>query len=170
MTFETELLPPIMRNLLAPELNCLRPEVFVHFLETELVRARRYNFFVSLLLAEIQPLGNGQEAGAAEALATLAERLNASLRRTDLLGQFGDNRLAVMAPHSDLQTAKRILARLESDSFVFRLKSDGSYLLRTSYAVYPRDASSLAALLQEAEARLSHESGMKLEGQNVKRV
>jgi GGDEF domain-containing protein len=153
MTFEAAAIPLAMRHLLTPELDCLKPEVFIHFLETELVRARRYNYFVSLLLADIQPL-TGQ-AGAATAIASLAERLNVSLRRTDLLGQLGENRLAVVAPHSDLQTARRILARLESDSFVFSLKSDVSYSLRTSYAVYPRDASSLAALLLEAEARLS---------------
>ncbi len=147
-----------MRHLLTPELDCLKPEVFLHFLETELVRARRYNYFVSLLLADIQPLAGARQNGAAAAIASLAERLNASLRRTDLLGQLGDNRLAVVAPHSDLQTAKRILARLESDSFVFSLKSDDSYSLRTSYAVYPQDANSLAALLLEAESRLSNGS------------
>jgi len=155
MTFEAQSIPLAMRHLLTPELDCLKPEVFLHFLETELVRARRYNYFVSLIIADVQPLAGAQQAGVAAAIASLAERLNASLRRTDLLGQLSDNRLAVVAPHSDLQTARRILARLESDSFVFSLKRDDTYSLRTSYAVYPRDANSLAALLLEAEARLS---------------
>ncbi len=156
MTFEVESLPPELKHLLGTDMECLKREVFVHFLETELVRARRYNFFVSLLMADLQSTEPDAAQGAARAcMASLAESLNASLRRTDLIGCLGESRLAVVAPHSDLQTAKRILARLESDSFVFSLRRHNSYSLRTSYAVYPRDASSLAALLQEAEARLS---------------
>lgn len=159
MTFEPQSLPLEMKQLLASDMDCLKREVFVHLLETELVRARRYNFFVSLLLADLRPTTPDVPEGAAKAcLASLAGGLNASLRRTDLIGCLSDSRLAVVAPHSDLQTAKRIFARLESDSFVFSLQRDDSYSLRTSYAVYPRDASSLAALLLEAEARLSNGS------------
>lgn len=71
--------------------------------EEELRRASRYGRSLAVLL--VSP-------SVREELATLAHMINDGLRDSDLLGRLDGNRLAILLPETDLETAKEVGRRL----------------------------------------------------------
>jgi len=131
---------------------------FLHQLQSELARANRYNFLVSLLLLSILPTPESKYLTEQERLAELAYLLDQSLRTTDILSSVGNGLVGVIAPHSDLDTAAKLLQRLQAQSLfsVFRKRTGCG--LRAAFSVYPTDATTLTSLCDIALARLLSES------------
>jgi len=127
---------------------------FCQVLKSEMARANRYNFLVSLLLLGIFPPPGSKCATERDRLSELACLLSATLRTTDYLGSLGNGLVGVIAPHSDLDTAALLLERLQTESVfsVFRRKTGCE--IRAAYSVYPTDASTMTSLFSIALERI----------------
>jgi len=145
---------PEMAGLLDAGVPSFSATAFFQFLKMELARANRYNFLVSLLLLRILPTPGAKCETERERLAELAYFLNGALRTTDFLGSLGNGLVAVVAPHSDLDTAARLLQRLQGQSLfsVFRRRTGCD--LRAAFSVYPTDATTITALFNIALERM----------------
>ncbi len=128
--------------------------VFSQLLRSELARASRYNFLVSLLVLRILPTPEAKCMTEQEQLGELARLLNANLRTTDFLGPLGDRLVGVIAPHSDLDTAPRLLQRLQTQSLFSAFRQKTGCDLRAAFAVYPTDATTIASLVDIALQRM----------------
>jgi GGDEF domain-containing protein len=154
LTLDVASIPPEMAGLLDAGLPSFTATAFFQFLRSEVARANRYNFLVSLLLLRILPTPESKCTTERERLAELSYLLNASLRTTDYLGSLGDGLVGVIAPHSDLDTAARLLQRLQAQSLfsVFRRRTGCD--LRAAFSVYPTDATTITSLFQIALERM----------------
>ncbi len=154
LTLDLASIPLEMAGLLDAGLPSFSATPFFQSLRSELARANRYNFLVSLLLLRILPNPESKCETERERLAELAYLLNATLRTTDFLAPLGKGLVGVIAPHSDLDTAARLLQRLQAESLfsVFRRRTGCD--LRAAFSVYPTDATTIASLVEIALARM----------------
>ncbi|RPJ59982.1 MAG: hypothetical protein EHM23_12025 [Acidobacteria bacterium] len=149
--------PAEAAGVMDPRLLSSSATSFLHHLQSELARANRYNFFVSLLLLTILPTPESKYLTEQERLAELACLLDQSLRTTDILGSVGNGLVGVIAPHSDLDTAARLLQRLQAQSLFSVFRKRTGCELRAAFSVYPTDATTPTCLFDIALARLLSE-------------
>lgn len=154
VTLDVTSIPSEMAGLLDNGLPSYTATVFFQFLRLELARASRYNFLVSLLLLRILPTPDSKCGTERERLGELAYLLNANLRTTDFLGSLGDGLVGVIAPHSDLDTAPRLLQRLQTQSLFSAFRRKTGCDLRAAFSVYPTDATTIASLVDIALQRM----------------
>lgn len=91
---------------------------FMERAESEMIRARRYDKPISLLMLDVDhfkkvndTFGHG---GGDAALTTLAEHCRLSLRTTDFVGRPGGEEFAIMLPETPLEGAMMIAERLRA--------------------------------------------------------
>ncbi len=154
LTLDVASIPPEIAGLLDAGLPSLSATAFFQFLKAELARASRYNFLVSLLLLRILPTPESKCETERERLAELAYLLNATLRTTDFLGSLGNGLVGIVAPHSDLDTASRLMERLECQSLFSIFQRRTGCELRGAFSVYPTDATTITALFDVALGRI----------------
>ncbi|MFB3903583.1 MAG: hypothetical protein ACE15E_09025 [Acidobacteriota bacterium] len=147
-------IPLEMAGLPDAGLPAFSKTAFFQFLKSEVVRANRYNFLVSLLLLQILPTPESKCETERERLAELAYLLDATLRTTDFLGSPDNGLVGIVAPHSDLDTAPRLLQRLQSQSLFAAFRRRTGCDVRAAYSVYPTDAATITALFDIALDRL----------------
>jgi GGDEF domain-containing protein len=148
MIFDPNSVPDEVTGLLEEDKPCVRESVFFFFLESELARAQRYNFFTSLILFTIE----GHEE--AEQLRNLAAFLNSRVRVTDLVGCLGDKMLGVVLLNSNLENADQTARRLTREAKLHLVGNDPNLLIKSAAAVYPTEASSVGTLYSRARTRL----------------
>ena len=104
------------REMLDHMTRTLSGDIFQFLLESEGKRAMRYTYFFSILTIEIDQVENGDEL-----LATLAELIRRSLRKTDLIGRIDHRRLSVILHHAEVpntySVGERIRDRVENYNF-----------------------------------------------------
>lgn len=154
LTLDVASIPPEIAGLLDAGLPSFSATAFYQFLKAEMARANRYNFLVSLLLLRILPTSESKCETEREQLSELAFLLNSTLRTTDFLGSLGSGLVGVVAPHSDLDTAARLLQRLQGQSLfsIFRRRTGCD--LRAAFSVYPTDATTITSLFDIALERM----------------
>jgi hypothetical protein len=148
MTFDPNTVPDDIASLLEENKPCVKESVFFYFLESELARAQRYNFFTSLVLFTIE----GPEER--KQLADLAAFLNDRVRTTDLIGCLGEKMLGVILLNSNLETAGHTALRLGQEARLHVFRNDPHLRIKSAVAVYPTEASSVEGLYSRARARL----------------
>lgn len=153
-TLDVAAIPPEIAGLLDAGLPSFSATAFYQFLQAELARANRYNFLVSLMLLRILPTPESKCESERDRLSELAYLLNSTLRTTDFLGSLGSGLLGVVAPHSDLDTAARLLHRLQGQSLFSIFQRRTGCDLRAAYSVYPTDATTITALFEIALQRM----------------
>jgi len=154
VTVDVASIPPAMAGLLDVGLPSFSDTAFFQFLKSEIARANRYNFLVSLLLLRIIPTPESKCETELERRAELAHLLNATLRTTDFLGSLGERLIAVIVPHSDLDTATRLLQRLQAQSLFSAFRRRTGCNLRAAFSVYPTDATTITALIDITVERM----------------
>jgi diguanylate cyclase (GGDEF)-like protein len=94
-------------------------------------------------------------------LKSLGRLLRQRLRRSDVLGRYGGDELAVLLPHTDGPTARRVLDKIRDSFSQLRLAAGGremSATLSCGVAVYPA-CPNAAALVEAADAALYEAKG-----------
>jgi hypothetical protein len=148
MIFDPNTVPDELTGLLEEDKLCVKESVFLFFLESELYRAQRYNFFTSLLLFTIE---GEEESGE---LANLAAFLCDRVRVTDLVGCLGEKMLGVVLLNSNLVTADQTARRLANGAKLHVFRNDPRLRIKSAVAVYPTEASSVETLYSRARTRL----------------
>lgn len=141
-----------------PSFRIFNEEQFRHLLGREVLRATRYQDFLSLCLARADYPG----ARSSSVLAEVARRMAELLRSTDVVGLL-DDVIAILLVHtagSDAATIiERLRGRLEAETFQAAPGEPAVSLgLSLGLASFPTDATADATLLARAQTRLS-ESG-----------
>jgi diguanylate cyclase (GGDEF)-like protein/PAS domain S-box-containing protein len=113
---------------------------FIHLMEQEILRARRYGFPLSVAMIDIDHFKQindvfGHLVGDA-VLRELVTVLNTQMRPGDLLGRFGGEEFAITLVECDLENAKTVSERLRKSIEEHRMKSEGKELsIRISIGV-----------------------------------
>ena len=132
----------------------LDPHIFLPLLDKELARAERYNQYVSILLLRLEG-GSGQEKSIW--LERLAQVLADKVRKSDCFGGFEEGTLGVILICASAENARIALERLRVEALLCLSGGPQGITLKTSYAVFPSEATSLDSLCDLATERLLKE-------------
>ena len=142
---------------------------FMPLLHQEIIRCRRLNHHVSLLMLDIDHFKNindthGHPTGDL-VICTLADICRKESRAIDMVSRLGGEEFAILLPESSAQEAMAIAERVRAVAENTSIKSpDGAELRFTvsiGIAVYPEHGSDVEVLLKNADAAMYHatESG-----------
>jgi len=129
----------------------LDPHIFLPLLDKELARAERYNQYVSILLLRLEGV-SGQEQSFW--LERLAQVLADKVRKSDCFGGFEEGTLGVILICASAKNARIALERLRVEALLCLSGGPQGITLKTSYAVFPSEATSLDSLCDLATERL----------------
>ena len=133
----------------------LDPQIFLSLLDKELARAERYNQHASILLLKIEGVPKQEQD---LWLARLAQVLANKVRRSDCFGVFEEGTLGVILICASAEKARIVLERLRVEALLLCLSGGHQMIiLKTSYAVFPSEATSLDSLCDLATERLLKE-------------
>ncbi len=132
----------------------LDPHIFLPLLDKELARAERYNQYVSILLLRLEGV-SGQEQSFW--LERLAQVLADKVRKSDCFGGFEEGTLGVILICASAENARIALERLRVEALLCLSGGPQGITLKTSYAVFPSEATSLNSLCDLATERLLKE-------------
>jgi two-component system cell cycle response regulator len=124
------------------------PWVFRQRLSQEVARAQRYQRQLAVVLLEI---ADRLADAPAETFAQAAQALRATVRESDFVAQFDEERFAALLTETELDGAQaagqHVLAGL-------RAATEGRFVWRGAVAAYPEDGADADALIARAEAAL----------------
>jgi diguanylate cyclase (GGDEF)-like protein len=135
---------------------------FYDVLEYEVQRARRYEYFVALLLVAVDRPPAAQAVRRVEAIGkVLVEVLRDEIRSTDLIGRMSNDRFAVLLPYVSAPALTRIAERISSRiaNYTFPLKGAERQTVTLGGACFPTHATEAAGLLAAADAALARAAG-----------
>ena len=127
----------------------LSRDAFLHLLDLEVKRSRRYqNFFCILVLklAEFSPHENSRELQAC--IQRLAQLLGEEMRDSDILGVLEETRLAILLPYADLLAGEDTRSRFENSLRYYDFSRDG-YYVEIEQLCFPRDGTDAADLIEK---------------------
>ena len=117
----------------------LSRELFLHVLDLEVERARRYqNCFGVLWLKLSQLPGQEKRKGLQECYQSLSNWLRGELRESDIVGSLGDDQLVALLPYADLWGSGDVRSRLEGSLKYFDFKNAG-YEVMIDQICFPKD-------------------------------
>jgi len=130
------------------ELNrVLNREVFLHLLDLEVKRSRRYQNFFCILILRLKELPNQNSGKGLQACyQRLSHLLVEEVRDSDVLGSLGEKRLAVILPYADMSSGDFILSRFESNLRYHDFAREGFQVV-IEKVCFPCDAADTSDLL-----------------------
>jgi len=132
----------------------LDPHIFLPLLDKELARAERYNQYVSILLLKLEGVPGREQSFWLE---RLAQVLADKVRKSDCFGGFEEGTLGVILICASAENARIALERLRVEALLCLSDGPQGITLKTSYAVFPSEATSLDSLCDLASERLLKE-------------
>ena len=132
----------------------LDPHIFLPLLDKELARAERYNQYVSILLLKLEGVPGREQSFWLE---RLAQVLADKVRKSDCFGGFEEGTLGVILICASAENARIALERLRAEALLCLSGGPQGITLKTSYAVFPSEATSLDSLCDLATERLLKE-------------
>jgi len=132
----------------------LDPQIFLPLLDKELARAERYNQYVSILLLKLEGVPRREQDFW---LDRLAQVLADKVRKSDCFGGFEEGTLGVILICASAENARTALERLRVEALLYLSSGPQGITLKTSYAVFPSEATSLDSLCDLATERLLKE-------------
>ena len=132
----------------------LDPYIFLPLLDKELARAERYNQYVSILLLKLEGVPGREQKFWLE---RLAQVLAGEVRKSDYFGSFEEGTLGVILICASAENARIALERLRIEALLCLSGGPQGITLKTSYAVFPSEATSLDSLCDLATERLLKE-------------
>jgi diguanylate cyclase (GGDEF)-like protein len=153
------------RSLEDPVSGAYTPQYFQDVVRNEIEKANRFGRSFALVELDLGPLDGlrreGGDAGIQSLLTGVAEELGRLLRASDLLAAGGERRFRVLLAEADALGAavlKRRALQMLGGSEIFTRLSDAARpdpIFGT--AVYPRDGTTLEALLRVLDERIDEE-------------
>ena len=136
----------------------LTREVFLHFLDLEVKRSRRYQNFFSVLILKLDELPDHENGTAIQACRGRLTRLVAEeMRDSDILGALGEKSLAVILPYADLTAGGNTRSRFESSLQFYDFSRDG-FRVVIEQVCFPRDGTDISDLVRKvAGIETSHQ-------------
>jgi diguanylate cyclase (GGDEF)-like protein len=131
-------------------------------IEEELRRAKRYRHQLSLLMLDIDHFKKFNDThghpGGNIALRHLAVMLKEAARETDIVARYGGEEFAIILPETTkrlaVETAARLRSNIEASPVALEDGSHHRITVSIGVATFPRDAWSLEALIEGADAAL----------------
>lgn len=117
----------------------LTREVFLHFLDLEVKRSRRYQNFFSVLVLKLDELPDQDNGAGLQACRGRLTRLLAEeMRDSDILGAVGEKTLAVILPYADLMAGGNTRSRFENSLHFYDFSGDG-FRVVIEQICFPKD-------------------------------
>ena len=127
----------------------LTREVFLHFLDLEVKRSRRYQNFFSVLVLKLDELpDHDNETGLQACCRRLTRLLAEEMRDSDILGALEEKRLAVILPYADLMAGGHTRSRFESNLQFYDFSRDG-FRVVIEQVCFPRDGTDTSDLVRK---------------------
>jgi GGDEF domain-containing protein len=127
----------------------LDPEIFFHFLDLEIKRARRYQNFFSVLILKLIPLASRENGlGLQTCYKQLSYLVGEELRESDILGSLGEDMLVVVLPYADRTAAGRARSHFEGGLKYYDFKRVG-YEVKIGQICFPMDGTDTKDLIQK---------------------
>jgi len=127
----------------------LTREVFLHFLDLEVKRSRRYQNFFSVLVLKLDELPDHDNGTAIQACwGRLTRLVMEEMRDSDILGALGEKRLAVILPYADLMAGGNTRSRFESSLQLCDFSRDG-FRVVVDQVCFPRDGTDTSDLVRK---------------------
>jgi diguanylate cyclase (GGDEF)-like protein len=136
---------------------------FKRRLEDEILRARRYNHSLSLILFDVDHFKNyndtlGHPAGDV-ALKAIAHLLRSTIRKSDIPFRYGGEEFGVILPEAGPQNAVNFAKRLREiiAAYPFRredVQPEGKLTISLGVSSFPETADSSQLLIKKADAAL----------------
>jgi len=131
----------------------LDSQMFISVLDKELTRAERYNHYVSILLLRVEGVPGQERAFWLVRLASaLADKV---VRKSDYLGTFKKGTLGIILACAGVKSTRIVQERLRFEALMRLSGGPQEIHLKTSYAVYPSEATLLESLCDLAIQRLT---------------
>jgi hypothetical protein len=125
----------------------LNRETFLHFLDLEVKRARRYqNFFCLITLKILGSLKKSQELQSC--YLNLLHWLKQESRESDVLASLGQDQLVVLLPYADLTAGRYTLSRFQNSLRFFDFENEG-YQVRMGQICFPKDGTDTEELIRK---------------------
>ncbi len=123
-------------------------EIFLHFLDLEVKRSRRYQNFFSILVVSLAEVPNRENGNGLQACyRRLSHLLAEEMRDSDILGALGEKRLAVLLPYADLFSGGHTRSRFEASLQFYDFTRDG-YRVQIEQVCFPRDGTDTSDLVR----------------------
>ena len=104
----------------------LNRDLFLHLLDLEVKRARRYQNFLCLLTLNLRQFSNNSDGWSPQTCyQTLGDLLRVEIRESDILGSVGENQMVVLLPYADQLAGGNAKTRFESVLKYFDFRSKG---------------------------------------------
>ena len=124
-------------------------EVFLHFLDLEVKRSRRYQNFFSVLILKLDELPDHGNGTAIQACRGRLTRLVAEeMRDSDIVGVLGEKELAVILPYADLMAGGNTRSRFESSLQLCDFSREG-FRVVIDQVCFPRDGTGTSDLVRK---------------------
>ena len=128
----------------------LNKDLFLHLLDLEVKRARRYQNFYCLLLLKIMPLSNHDDQNNVRVcFQTLTDLLVGEVRESDILGSLGKDRLVILLPYADVSAGGLAKSRLEGTLKYYDFESKG-YQIMVDQICFPINGTNVGELVSKA--------------------
>ena len=126
----------------------LNREIFLHFLDLEVKRSRRYQNFFCILILKLKELPEGKGGKALPACyQKLTHLLEEEARDSDVLGTLGEQRLAVILPYADMSSGSNTRSRFESNLRYYDFTREG-YQVVVEQVCFPSDGTDTLDLVR----------------------
>jgi len=128
----------------------LNKDIFLHFLDLEVKRARRYQNFLCLLLLNLRQhpkANNGKYFQTCQQ--RLGDLLSREMRETDILGSIGKDKLVVLLPYADALAGGYAKSRFEGTLKYYDFKNKG-YEVTIDQISFPMNGTDTIDLIKKA--------------------
>ena len=129
-------------------------EAFMHYLNLEIKRARRYQNFFSVMRFELELRDNHVDGikKRESSLKSLLKLLREEIRETDILGQTRENEVMVLLPYCDCSGADVVNMRLSGVIRDFYFGNE-EFNVKCGLACFPVEATDMLEILKKLVPR-----------------
>ncbi len=158
------------RSIHDSKTGCLNMEYFQELFHTEIKKAGRHKFALSVMMLDLDNLKlindkYGHLKGD-EVLRSFVEIIEKNIREEDILGRFGGDEFILVLPHTPKENVKFLFERMQLDAYAYFSLHEGlefPFSFSAGISVFPEDGLCCKQLIQAADLSLYR---AKKEGKN----
>jgi diguanylate cyclase (GGDEF)-like protein len=151
----------------APEINLIKNDSFLHALDDEIARSSRYSLKFTLMVLAVTDLETGKKnldgSVRAAIMRTVFKKLNGNIRTIDRAYLYTDTRFALVLPGTGAEgcavLANNLIHSITAAPVVQAVGKDTAVTINIGISAYPADDVSRDGLLRKVEAALNHATG-----------